>query len=155
VTSATEITAMTGAIKLSVDSKLDLVALVARAVRALCTDLLAEEDIDAVELSVVEAMTNVIRHGYEQQEGRNVEVTVQLRPHEVAIAIIDEAAPMNGELLKQASAERFAFDESDLSAVPERGMGLALIRMNMDDVEYHSSHGKNELHMVKRVKSRA
>jgi serine/threonine-protein kinase RsbW len=30
-------------------------------------------------------------------------------------------------------------------------MGLALIRMNMDEVEYHSSGSENRLRMVKRI----
>ncbi len=144
---------MAASIRLEIDSDLDKVALVARAVRALCADILGSDDADAVELSLVEAINNVIEHGYQGEGGRDVQVLVGLSADEVVIEVIDHAAPMQPELLDQATQDRFAFDESNLEGLPEGGMGLALIRMNMDAVEYRSAGGENHLWMVKRVAS--
>jgi serine/threonine-protein kinase RsbW len=146
---------MTVGIKLVIDSDLDKVALVARAVRALCSDVLDDEAGYAVELSLVEAINNVIKHGYGGKRGQDVGVVVSLRPEQVEIEVVDQAAPMEAGLLNNASEDRFSFDITDLDAVPEGGMGLALIQMNMDEVEYHAGHGENRLRMVKRLVPRA
>lgn len=142
---------MSVGIRLHIDSDLDKVSLVARAVRALCCDILDEEAADAVEISLVEAINNVIKHGYEGKPGRDVGIILSLRPDHVQIEVVDHAAPMESGLLANASEDRFAFDVTDIEALPEGGMGLALIRMNMDEVEYHSNEGENRLRMVKRL----
>ncbi len=142
---------MSAAIKLSIDSDLDQVVLIARAVRALCSDLLGEEGTDQVELSVVEAINNVIKHGYAGSRGRDVEVQIGLEKARVVIQIIDTAHPMDQKLLDASTASPFVFDESDLHSVPEGGMGLALIQMNMDEVDYGSVEGRNCLRMIKYV----
>jgi serine/threonine-protein kinase RsbW len=146
---------MSVGIRLQIDSDLDKVALVARAVRALCSDVLDEEASDAVEISLVEAINNVIKHGYAGQPGRDVGVLVTMRQGEVEIEVVDQAVPMEAGLLASASEDRFAFDITNLDAIPEGGMGLALIRMNMDEVEYRSGNGENRLRMVKRLPPRA
>jgi len=144
---------MTAGIQLLVDSDLDKVALVARAVRAVCADLLDAESADAIELSLVEAINNVIEHGYEGKPGRDVGVLVSLQPDRVVIEVVDHALPMAPALLNR-STDPFDFDAADLDSLPEGGMGLALIQMNMDEVEYLSANGENRLRMTKRVQPR-
>jgi len=146
-----ERTRMGTSISLSIDSDLDKVSLLSRAVRALCEDLLGPEDLDAVELSVVEAINNVIKHGYHGKPGKDVQVAIALHPDQVAIEVIDHALPMPPQVLENAGDDPFAFDETDLANIPEGGMGLALIRMNMDEVEYCSGDSENRLRMVKRI----
>ena len=142
---------MVSSISLSIDSDLDKVSLLARAVRALCQDLLEPEEQDAVELSLVEAINNVIKHGYQGKRGKDVQVSVGLHSDQVVIDIIDHAPPMAPGVLESASADPFAFDETDLAEIPESGMGLALIRMNMDEVQYLTSESENRLRLVKRI----
>ncbi|MBL0406471.1 ATP-binding protein [Microvirga aerilata] len=142
---------MVSSISLSIDSDLDKVSLLARAVRALCEDFLSPDDQDAVELSLVEAINNVIKHGYQGKPGKDVQVAVGLQSDQVVIDIIDHASPMEPQLLEQPAADPFSFDETELADIPESGMGLALIRMNMDEVQYLSSETENRLRMVKRI----
>ncbi len=145
---------MSVGMRLHIDSDFDKVALLARAVRALCAELLDEEAADAVEISLVEAVNNVIEHGYEGQPGRDVGVEVSVQLDRIVIEVVDQAAPMKSDVLAHAAAE-IVFDETNIDSLPEGGMGLALIRMNMDEVEYHSGSGENRLRMVKRIASRA
>jgi serine/threonine-protein kinase RsbW len=142
---------MVSSISLSIDSDLDKVSLLARAVRALCEGSLDPDGLDAVELSLVEAINNVIKHGYHGQKGRDVQVAVGLQAEQIVIDVIDHAPPMPADALEQASNNPFTFDETDLADIPEGGMGLALIRMNMDEVEYLSNESENRLRMVKRI----
>lgn len=143
---------MVSSISLSIDSDLDKVSLLARAVRSLCEDLLSPQDLDAVELSLVEAINNVIEHGYHGEPGKDVQVAVGIHADQVVIDVIDHAPPMPPQVLENAE-DPFAFDAADLADVPEGGMGLALIRMNMDEVAYRSSASENRLRMVKRISS--
>src|SRR3712207_6930806 len=54
-------------INLFIDSDLDKVAQIALAIRGLCTGLVSDDELDAVELSVVEAINNVIKHGRSEE----------------------------------------------------------------------------------------
>jgi serine/threonine-protein kinase RsbW len=146
---------MAASISLMIDSDLDKVAHIASAVRGVCSSLLSTDAADAVELSVVEAINNVIKHGYHGRPGRDVQVLVSLQADQVVIEIVDHASPMEPGLLDQVPDDPFAFDESNLDEVPEGGMGLALIRLNMDEVDYRSGGGENRLRMVKRIEARA
>lgn len=146
---------MASSIKLSVDSDLDLVALIARAVRGVCSDLVSEEDVDAIERAVVEAVNNVIKHGYGNDHGHNVDVSLEVRPDRIVVDIDDRAAPMERAQLRKASAQRFDFDPGNADEIPESGMGLAIIRMSMDKVEYRSRPGGNRLRMTKHIPAKA
>jgi serine/threonine-protein kinase RsbW len=138
--------------ELKIRSELDAVAPLASGIRAICAEYLDEEGLDAVELAVSEAVTNIIRHGYEEGEEGSIKVLVLVYPDRIAFEIVDRAPPMDPALLEQASAERFAFDPKNLDELPESGMGLALIRMNMDKVEYLSRPKQNTLRMIRRRK---
>ena len=141
---------MSVGMRLHIDSDFDKVALLARAVRAICAELLDADAADAVEISLVEAVNNVIEHGYEGKPGRDVGVEVSVQPDRIVIEVVDHAPPMKSDALDHAPAE-ISFDETNIDALPEGGMGLALIQMSMDEVEYRSGPGENRLRMVKRI----
>jgi len=42
------------------------------------------------------------------------------------------------------------FDQTDIAALPESGMGLAIIKSVMDSVHYQTEHGINRLTAVRR-----
>ena len=146
---------MISSIDLFIDSDLNKVVQIALAIRGLCTGLLSDDALDAVELSVVEAINNVIEHGYQGRSGQGIRVLVGLHKDQVVIEIVDQAPPMEAGLLNQPTEDRFAFDVTNIADIPEGGMGLALIQMNMDEVKYTSTPGENRLRMVKRIEPRA
>jgi serine/threonine-protein kinase RsbW len=141
---------MKTAFELKIRSDLEAVAPLASGVRAICEPYLDAEGLDAVELAVVEAVTNIIRHGYESGEGDSIRVLIIVKPDRVAFEIVDRAPPMDPTLLEQASAEFFTVDPERTDELPESGMGLALIKMNMDEVEYRPRPKQNTLRMVRR-----
>ncbi|UIJ70431.1 ATP-binding protein [Aurantimonas sp. HBX-1] len=145
---------MPGAVQLVIDSDLDTVAMVARAVRAICDDGLGAADLDAVELALVEAMTNVIKHGYAGRKDGRLEVGIALYSDRVVIEIKDNAPPIPPSHVQRAPEAVFAFDPADIENLPEGGMGLALIRMNMDEVQYIPHGDRNLLRMTKRLDKR-
>lgn len=145
---------MSSALSLQIDSDLGSVELLARAVRALCSDKLGEETLNDVELSVVEAINNVIKHGYHGEKGSPVEVKVSIKADRVMLEIVDRAPPMLASLFEKNTPADLDFDPKKLADLPEGGMGLALIKMTMDGVEYSSEGGVNTLTLTKLFSSK-
>lgn len=141
---------MSTPLSLKIDSDLASVELVAGVVRAVCSGSLGEDALNDLEIGIVEAINNVIKHGYSGQKGSSVEVSIGLRKDRVVIDIIDQAPPMpEGKLADAAKAQRP--DTRTIADLPEGGMGLSLIQMTMDEVRYSSHDGSNRLTLTKLI----
>ncbi len=130
-----------------VDSKLKNVSLAGVAVRGICS-YLSLSDVDAyyLELCVVEAVNNAIRHAYDNEEGHVVEVDITYSSEEIVLDISDRGKPMS--LYNPALPD---YDPADLKALPEHGLGLYIINTVMDQVTYTSEDNRNTLRMKKKL----
>ncbi len=134
-------------VTLRIDSRLANVELVARAVRGLCNAAgMPGRECARVELALVEAVNNVVRHAYRGQAGHWVEVVFTAEEGRISLEVADE-----GTAMPPRATPVFDFDPSDLANIPEGGMGLYLIHSVMDTVEYHSRDGRNALVMTHRI----
>lgn len=138
---------MGGSLTLTIDSDLDLVRVAARALRGACSDIYSEDFIDSLEIALVEAINNIIKHGYSGRRGGDIAIRLDLHVDKALIEIIDQAPPVVPP--SAAGSDPFAFDPNDLFSIPEGGMGLALIRANMDELAYLRSTDGNVLRMAK------
>ena len=141
-------------ITLEIDSDLGSVSLASVAVNAIC--LLAGLDADQssqVELSIVEAITNVIRHAYHGELNHKVVIAVEVGKIQVHFDIFDTGAPMPPHKVEELiHGEKFVDPEiSDLSLLPEDGRGLQIIRSVMDEISYFREGKKNRLILTKRI----
>jgi serine/threonine-protein kinase RsbW len=134
---------------LAIDSNLAAVQTAARAVRAACAGLLPTEVIDEIEIAVVEAINNVIAHGYGGRPGHEIRLRLCLQPEKVVIEIIDRARPMAPGLFAALPEDPFRSDVTDRTSLAESGRGLALIQVTMDEVAYGSEGGENRLRLTK------
>jgi len=138
------------AIKLVIDSRIENVFLVGIAVNRICSHLdLGDMGSGQVELCVVEAVTNSIKHSYSGTPGREVTLTVNLLTDRVEFQISDHGSSMPPGLLANPTLE---FDPQNLESLPQSGMGLFLIHQIMDEVHYVPGEGKNTLTLVKRIR---
>lgn len=134
-------------IQLVIDSSLQHLPLLATAMRALAESLsLSEVDAYQIELCVVEAATNAVKHAYNGRAGNPIQTIFAVYPEKITLMVCDEGQSM--EKLKVPSLE---FDVNDLQNIPESGMGLFLIHSIMDEVTYVSRHGRNVLTMIKNL----
>jgi serine/threonine-protein kinase RsbW len=130
-----------------VDSKLKNVSLAGVAVRGICSYLsLTEVDAYYLELCVVEAVNNAIKHAYDNEEGHVVEVDITYSSEEIVLDISDRGKPMS--LYHPALPD---YDPEDLKALPEHGLGLYIINTVMDNVTYTSEGDRNTLRMTKKL----
>lgn len=121
----------------------------AQSVTALMTTGFDQDTRDAVDLALVEALSNAVKHGTEDS-AKLVGVELTLSATEVVLEIIDSSPPMPLFLLEDASPDALEFDGDDLDNVPESGRGLALIVMMMDEVTFHHTGNQTRLRLMRR-----
>lgn len=135
-------------IKFTVDSNLEDVALIGTSVNRLCTTMnLSDVEAYNIELCVVEAANNCVKHAYNFQGGSEVEVVFTFFNGEIKIEICDRGQTMQ----RKSETPTLEFDPDDMESLPESGMGLYIISEVMDKMEYATSEGKNILTMIKKI----
>lgn len=102
--------------------------------------VLDDEHAAEVELAMVEAITNSMRHA--DIGDSDILIQFTLLDNEVAIDLIDEGRPVPPSLL-EFSGWSLDFDPADIQNLPTGGMGLMIIRSLMNDVSYRFEDGRN------------
>ena len=116
-----------------------------RLLAAACHGVLAEWGLPTdrrslLELAVVEAATNVVRHAYEGKGGR-VEVELAREGNAMTLSVVDSGRSFDPTRVPPPRE----LDPDDPSTWPEGGMGLPIIRAACDELRYRSEGGKNRL----------
>lgn len=134
-----------GAITLAIDSRVENVFLVGLAVNKICASIpLSEQAAYEAEVSVVEAVNNVIKHAYGNEAGHTVEVLVTVGAGAVTFDVCDTGRPM-----ERLDARLPPVDADDAAGLSEGGRGLYIMHAFSDHVRYHRSAGRNVLTLVK------
>ncbi|MEJ7928848.1 ATP-binding protein [Ramlibacter sp. AN1015] len=106
---------------------------------------------DAVELGVAEALSNVVRHGYDPDAAGRIALSWRLRRDGAfEVLVQDWGRPVPPGCLEEGCGPPFAFDPHRIAALPEGGMGVALIRLSFDEVEYRRVGDRNDLRLLRR-----
>jgi anti-sigma regulatory factor (Ser/Thr protein kinase) len=135
---------------LIIDSRLAEVRRVGAMVREACLDYgLKHELAGAIELAVVEAANNIIKHAYGGEPGHRVELELKRKPGRLVISISDWGKAISNDIPSPPPAPRF--DPHDPVGLQEGGMGLFIISQVMDQAERHQDGGRNTLIMSKKV----
>lgn len=129
-------------LRLSIDSDLDAARMLGVAVQSLCRYWeFSELQAYQIELCVMEAVTNVIRHAYGGRPGHPVELSVSLDQN-LRFEIRDQGAAMPAGCLEES---RQLPASETLEILPEGGRGLFLLQTIMDHVSYESTPEGNTL----------
>jgi len=140
-------------VKFIIDSNLENVPLIGMSVNKLCSST-SFSDIDSfsIELCVVEAVTNSIRHSCCEESGHDIKVVFTLTQEDVTFDICDTGAcSMNPEVLDKAVIEPPGINISDIEGIAEGGRGLGIMKEIMDSVTYRSEEGENCMTLVKKL----
>jgi serine/threonine-protein kinase RsbW len=138
--------------RLTVDSNLKNVFLISVFVRAVCDRLgMNVDDSFSVDVCVVEAVTNAIKHAYLGAPGKEISVEVSATPERLDLYVRDQGQTMPEEhrakLLNGSGI--LDFDPLNLEGVPEGGMGLQIIHQLIDQAAYSTEGGTNCLRLTK------
>lgn len=129
--------------------RLDAISPLAQSVTALMATGFDQDARDAVDLALVEALSNAVKHGT-QESAKRVGVEVTLTDTQIVLEIIDSSPPMPLFLLEDLNPDALEVDANDLDNVPESGRGLALIVMMMDEVTFHHTGDQTRLRLLRR-----
>jgi len=119
------------------------------AIRKIATQAARDAGLDdsgiyGVELSMVEACTNIIEHAYEGLDGGEIECTCDLDDEKLTITIHDHGKSFD------LSSIALPDLESDLESRPLGGLGVFFMKKSMDELRFESQgEGGNVLTMVK------
>ena len=135
---------MTGAMTVTVMNQRSEIGRVGRLVEAfgeahrLSPDLMFK-----VNLALDEIITNIVLHGYEDEDDHRIRLSLDLRDDRLTIEVEDDGRAFDPLSVAPPDLEQ---------AVEERaigGLGLHIVRSIMDGVEYKREGGRNLLVMKK------
>ena len=137
---------------LTIASRLDAVPLLGHMVRALCLFAgFAAPEANEVEVSVVEAANNSIKHAYGGDPLHSVVVDVSVSATELTLDIWDSGKSAEPSRVHQDHGPAFTFDPDHPEDFPESGRGLAIIQQLMDSFEYTPGRERNRFRLTKRL----
>ncbi|MCC5996409.1 MAG: ATP-binding protein [Oceanicaulis sp.] len=134
----------------TLDRNLNAIASVAVAVKAYADAVLDDDGAAAVELALVEVLTNAIKHsGLRSRAAGQIAVSAHVDGRELVVEVCD-CAPLAPEaLLEKARDKRVEVSVDDIALLEESGRGLSIIVLTMDEVTLHTDHDHYVLRMVK------
>lgn len=109
---------------------------------------LDKRSVDAVQLAVDEACSNIIEHAYGGEEHGEIQCTCQIIPGRLTVSLRDFGAPFDPTCIPEPNLC------NDIEKRTEGGLGLFLMRQLMDEIHFrfHPQLG-NVLTMVKYAES--
>lgn len=122
-------------VRLAIPSRLELLEILNDVADGVGEQMGFEEDErDSVAIAVVEAGTNAIQHGNGHESTRMVEVVFRLLPDELVVEVSDTGRGFKLEVLEDPTAPE--------NILKERGRGIFIMRLMMDDVRFDfTDHG--------------
>lgn len=125
--------------EINILSDYDNVAQVNDAVRDFLSNQGVESYIlNAFDICLTEALNNIIKHAYKEENGREIIVKLRKDTKVVEVEIIDEGQPRT-----KFEIPNLDFDPQDINNLPESGMGLFIMNQLMDELKYENRDGKN------------
>lgn len=140
-----QIIQMTKTKSFTITSEYENVNFIASEIRNfLCDESIDEKLSNEVEICLIEALNNVIKHAYKAEPGNLIDIETVLENDEASVTIVD-----SGTSRTNTDKATLEFDPDDIDNLPEGGMGLFIIEELMDDTIYKIEGNKNYYTMVK------
>lgn len=118
------------------------------ATRGVCAQILGDDEAAELDLALVEAATNVVKHGLAGRADGRLRVQLTLTETSVEVVLRDDG-PAFDPLADAGSAPWEQADYQSFDDLPEGGFGLGLIRALVDGCAYRHEAGDNVLTLRK------
>ena len=133
--------------KFEIVSKYENVVVLGTSIRTFCLEYsIRDEKITEMELCLIEALNNVIKHSYKSDENNKIEIDVEISEDFLDLYIHDY-----GIARTNFEKPTLEFDPDDIDNLPEGGMGLFIIDKLMYETKYTSENGKNTFLMRMKI----
>lgn len=132
--------------KLIIENKIENLERVLDFVEQFALSIKLEDDTTFdIKLAVDEAVSNIVRHGYNDNERHFIEIVLKQSDDEINITVTDDA--------KEFNMLDFTVVNID-QPIEERkpgGLGIFLIKETMDEIKWQRKEGKNILSLTKKI----
>ncbi len=136
---------MSSVVTLSLNNSLQELPRLGQAVRDLCKRRRVPNAIlYSVNLAVDELFTNVVTHGYEDDESHEISIRIAVSDSSIEIEMIDDGVAFNP--WQDAPVPRL---DTPLETRAIGGLGLHLVKSLMNSLDYKRSDGRNCIRMRK------
>jgi anti-sigma regulatory factor (Ser/Thr protein kinase) len=130
-------------IRITVGNSIKELEAVSHAVRAFGGENeLTSDTTFALDLSLEELLTNIIKYGYDDRACHEIEVCIDIRPGFITVEVQDDGHAFNP--VDEPDPDIHARTEDR----PIGGLGLHLIKKLADSIEYRRSEGMNIVRIV-------
>jgi len=134
----------------AIDRDLNAVSELSLAVKALAATVLDEFGAASVELALVEALNNAIKHGsIHGREAERISVTADIETGALVIEVIDKVSGIPQEMLDKAEAHILDVEPEKIMDLSTGGRGLSIIVLSMDEVKLRTTNDTYVLTMKK------
>lgn len=125
---------------------------VAVPVKALAAQVLDADGAAAVELALVEAVTNAIKHGsINGRDTGQITVSARVDAGRFVVEVVDNVPVVPEAALSSARSRVTSFDIDDVARWEESGRGLSIMVLAMDEIILSTANDKYILSMVKYI----
>ena len=105
------------------------------------------DDVSKIELAVDEACANVIKHAYDKNSDKPIEISIKVDDKKMTVVVADKGKGFDPKAIKVPNMNEY------LTKMKVGGLGLYLIETLMDQVDFEIKPGvKNRVKMVKYLK---
>ena len=132
--------------RFAVSSTADDIRMLAAFAREAISESFKKSDITSLELAIVEAANNILKHSYKFRKEYPIELTIYHNGQEMEFLFQDKGEQFDISRIKAPN-----FDWKDIEDVPEDGRGVFIINEIMDNIEYDRSGDINILRMTKEI----
>jgi anti-sigma regulatory factor (Ser/Thr protein kinase) len=110
--------------------------------------------IHELELCVVELANNVYEHGYQEEDGKVIEVGCRVAAKRIEITINHEGLSLESDVMDEMlSASLQEFDLDDPLSWATSGRGFYILNALMDDVSVSENDGVTSFRLIKLLPS--
>jgi serine/threonine-protein kinase RsbW len=102
-----------------------------------------EDAVNTIELAVDEACSNVIEHAYDGRDDQDIGVAVRIDYRKLTVLVTDRGKSFDFKGMEMPDMKKY------LAEIRVGGLGIYLMKMLMDEVDYRSDADGNEVRMVK------
>ena len=105
----------------------------------------SSHEVEDIRLAVDEAYTNIIKHAYQYDDSRFVEIVMGSEKDEFWVSLKDNGKSFNPTEYPDPDVEE------RIKKKERGGVGVYLMKKLMDRIEYHKHDGTNEIRMIKKL----
>jgi len=107
----------------------------------------SKSEINALTISVDEACTNIIKHGYRNSPSGSIIMKVHIKRDRLVVELIDQGISFNPNEVSDPNISHY------VQSGKKGGLGIFIMRKFLDEIQYLSVGQRNILRLTKRRKN--